>query len=206
MSDPGHRRSRLYEGREDALRPFVGHDGEAPSETAGEAPDPVEAAYARGVDDGRRAAEHDALERARSDLREHLAEIGRTLATLEDVRLRLIREGEARLLAIVVEATSRIVRQRLEDDDPIAARALREALDAAPKSKRLEARVHPDDAASVREALADALAGAELSVVEDGTVGRGGCVVDTGVGTLDATLGTATELVRDALSGGEETS
>ena len=61
MSDPGHRRSRLYAGREDALRPFVGREGEAvPQDSA--APDPVEAAYARGVEDGRRAAERDALD------------------------------------------------------------------------------------------------------------------------------------------------
>jgi len=48
--------------------------------------------------------------------------------------------------------------------------------------------LHPDDAALVREQLADTLAAGGWRVIEDATITRGGCRLNTLASELDATV------------------
>jgi flagellar biosynthesis/type III secretory pathway protein FliH len=79
------------------------------------------------------------------------------------------------------------------------------ALDACrPRGDWVRVRVHPDDAAAVaarRDALVSrAPRAAVLEIVEDETVGRHGCVIETPVGRVDARLETQLAALERALT------
>lgn len=82
---------------------------------------------------------------------------------------------------------------------------VRTALETARARRQLVVKVHPDDAAAVTEArprLAAALAAnAVLTVRPDATIPRGGCQIDTEVGTIDARLDAQLAAIERALIG-----
>ena len=65
----------------------------------------------------------------------------------------------------------------------------------ARRAKRVVLRLHPEDAPVIR--ASEAFSGA--TVVEDDTLQRGDCVVDTELGVMDGTLRVRIEALQEAL-------
>lgn len=166
------------------------------------APDPVAAAAAeaarRGYAEGRAAGEAELA----AAIAEFHGRAAAALSRLSDLEAAKVRELEHRLLELALAAASRVVRERIEADDPVAVRALREALDALPASAEVRVRLHPDDAESIGRETESEVARGRIVLVPDPSIARGGCVVESSVGTVDATLGHALESVRSAARGG----
>lgn len=203
MAGPKRAR-RIREAADPLGRPFevaISPDSATP---AAEPPDPVALARAeaaeRGREEGRRRGEEE-FEREVADFRKQMARTLDRLAELESaMRLRY----EEVLLEIALEAASRIVRERIDSGDPVAARALREAFEHVPVGEGLRARLHPGDLDAVARELAQVIDRGGIELVEDPAVSPGGCVLDGETGTVDATLETATDLVREAARGAED--
>ena len=193
---PNRPESRLRDGDDNVDRPF--DVGPANGDSAA---DPVAAAVAeareRGYREGRQNAEKELgreLERARR-------EIAASLQRLAQLEESLGRRHEALLLGVTIEAASRLLRQRVESGDPVAARALAEALEAIPRQGAIKARLHPDDEPFVRELVRSEIEAGRIELVADESVSRGGTLVESDAGTIDATLETAEAAVRSALVG-----
>jgi flagellar biosynthesis/type III secretory pathway protein FliH len=137
-------------------------------------------------------------------LRAEAAEAGREegLRALEGRRAEVEAEA-ARLRAEAVEgAEEEIVRLALEvagsvlalavQDERAALESARRALARARGRKELAARVHPADAAALRAAapalLASAPRAGRLEIQEDPAVGRGGVLLETEAGSVDARI------------------
>jgi type III secretion protein L len=96
---------------------------------------------------------------------------------------------------LAVRMAEKILGRALElNDDVVTGIAARALASARTRAGVVTLRIHPGDRAAVEAArpeLAARLAAAvELRVVDDPTVSRGGCVVDTPAGRLDARLET----------------
>jgi len=199
--DESRKPSRILH-RPDALPAFRQPAAEA-AESAESAESAVDDAVAAGRAEGYRAGRElaaaelaEELERARTELATSLQRLA-TLETQQTSRL------EARLLEITLEASSRITRTRIEAGDPVAARALKEALTTLPQSGPVRARLHPDDAESIRESLRRELDSGRLELVSDETLRRGGVIAETDAGRIDATLDAAEEALETAISSDE---
>lgn len=190
------RRSRILEGLEDPRRAFPPGTVEDDVE---DGVDPAEEAYRRGLQDGREQA----MQEMEAELAERHREIQEALKQLAVLEETLTADHENRLLEVTLEAASRIVRERIENGDPIAVRALREAMESLPRSTTLKVRLHPQDMEHAAATLAKEIESGKVEVVEDDAVSRGGCFVETPVGKIDATLETAEQAVRDAVTGEE---
>lgn len=166
------------------------------------APDPVAVAAAeaarRGYSEGRAAGEAELA----AAIEEFHARAAEALSLLSDLQAAKVRELEHRLLEVALAAASRVVRERIDAEDPVAVRALREALDALPASAEVRVRLHPDDAEPIGRETESEVARGRIVLVPDPSVARGGCVVESDVGTVDATLGHALDAVRSAGRGG----
>ncbi|MBL8301134.1 MAG: flagellar biosynthesis protein [Ideonella sp.] len=96
--------------------------------------------------------------------------------------------------AIAVSATHlarQIVRTELQARPELVAMVAGEALDTLLLSARhITLRVHPDDQVLVTQGAADVLAARGARVIADTTVARGGCLVDSDIGSIDATMET----------------
>jgi flagellar biosynthesis/type III secretory pathway protein FliH len=108
---------------------------------------------------------------------------------------------------IALAMAEKIIGRTIELDSTVMADIARQALEGArARGGVLLLRVHPEDWAAVeaaRPALAARLAKAvELRLVSDETVGRHGCVVESGAGRLDARLETQLAALDRAAFGG----
>ncbi|MDQ6628939.1 MAG: FliH/SctL family protein [Pseudomonadota bacterium] len=93
--------------------------------------------------------------------------------------------------ATAVSLAAQILRGELVQNPAVAARVAEEALEALLLNARhITLRVHPDDQALVAEGAADIIAARGARLIADASVSRGGCLVDSDIGSIDASLET----------------
>jgi flagellar assembly protein FliH len=117
------------------------------------------------------------------------AQIGALLTSL-DAELGSLQQDMARTLAIAATHLARtIVRSELLAQPQLVAAVAQEAIDTLLLSARhITLRVHPDDHAFVAQGAADVLAARGARLLADATLTRGGCLVESDIGVIDATI------------------
>jgi flagellar assembly protein FliH len=117
------------------------------------------------------------------------AQIGAVLAAL-DTELGGLQQDMARTLALAAtHLARRIVRDELATQPALVAKVAQEAVDTLLLSARhITLRVHPDDHGFVAQGAAEVLAARGARLVADATITRGGVVVVSDIGVIDATL------------------
>lgn len=103
-----------------------------------------------------------------------------------------VQQEMARTLAVTAMQLARqIVRSELAARPDLVATVAQEALDTLLMSARqITVRVHPDDHALVEQGAADALAQRGARLLADPTITRGGCLVESDIGVVDAAIAT----------------
>ncbi|MES1163277.1 MAG: FliH/SctL family protein [Rhizobacter sp.] len=103
-----------------------------------------------------------------------------------------LQQDMARTLAITAAHLARqIVRSELALRPDLTAQVAHEAIDTLLLSaKHITLRVHPDDHAFVAQGAADVLAARGARLLADSALTRGGCLVESDIGVIDATLET----------------
>jgi flagellar biosynthesis/type III secretory pathway protein FliH len=134
---------------------------------------------------------------------EGLARAAAALTAAAAERDRLLASAEPELVRLALAVAGKVVAGELALAPEVVARIAAEALAAARDRREVVLRVHPADAGLLRaeeprllEALSRARA---VAVREDPAVGRGGVVVETEAGTVDARIETRLEALRRAL-------
>ena len=159
----------------------------------------VAEAYARGLADGRLAAEDAARER----LRTAVEGAERALAELRAGEARWTGALEDNVCALAVAVARQIVGRELRGDAETVGELVRRAVQEFPVDQPLVIRVHPADLAMLSESGADAdvASGRAARWLGDERVGRGGCVVEGRDRIIDGRVDTALERVYRRLTG-----
>lgn len=94
------------------------------------------------------------------------------------------------LASLAAEAAGRLMQEQLSLEPQRALTIVQQVLDQALASTDLRLHLHPDDRETVRSYLdsSDAMVPAELQIIADPSVERGGCRLETRHGEVDATL------------------
>lgn len=148
--------------------------------------------YRQGVDEARSQMTHvlEAAEAMASALSEQLDRLPDALA--------------AETGAMALEVAARVVRAELHARPERVLDVVRTAIRRATDRERLLVHVNPDDLAVVREGAPDMAARiggtGRLEVVDDPRIPRGGCIVETGGGDVDARLATQMSRMLEALA------
>jgi flagellar biosynthesis/type III secretory pathway protein FliH len=137
------------------------------------------------------------------------AEVTRIVAAVRTATEEVLHQARPTAVALAARMAARIVGRAVDVQPAVMTEIAAEALRASgARPGRVKLRVHPADRAAVvatRPALAARLAsGTALDIVDDPTVGRYGCVVDTTAGRLDARLATQLAVLEQALTGEPE--
>jgi flagellar assembly protein FliH len=154
------------------------------------------------------AAEAEAIQREAADtqarsVRTALRALAQAATSLEVRAVTPAAELRDAVLDAAVELTETMLDRELALATEPGLDALRRALDLVPSGRPVTARLHPSDAAAVRDALAAMPAGElgrELLVVADASVEPAGCVVECDASRVDAQLSTALARVREQLA------
>jgi flagellar assembly protein FliH len=124
----------------------------------------------------------DALATRVKQLDSILGLLGQPLAQLDA-------EVEKELLHLALAVGKQLARRELRIDPTQVIGIIRESLSQLPASARdIRVHLHPEDAATVRERLAEPTSERAWTVVEDPTLTRGGCMVRTENSQIDVRL------------------
>jgi flagellar assembly protein FliH len=117
------------------------------------------------------------------------SQVGGLLASIGS-QLDALQQEMARSLAAAATALARqIVRSELATQPACVAAVAAEAIDALLLSARhIVLRVHPDDHGLVAAGAAEVIAERGIRLVADPQIGRGGCLIDSDIGLVDATI------------------
>lgn len=101
-----------------------------------------------------------------------------------------LQQDMARALAVTAtQLAKQMVRAELHTRPELVATVANEALEALLLSaKHITVRVHPNDMAFVTQGAAEVLAARGGRVISDATVAAGGCLVESDIGVMDASM------------------
>jgi flagellar assembly protein FliH len=157
----------------------------------------VDAAREEGLQKGHRQGYEEGYRDGLSALegfkKRHAEELGQRFAALIDAlgeQLQAVEhQAAAAVAASAVQLAGQVLRQALKSEPEQVAVVAREAVNAVMLSaSRIAVRVNPEDHAIVAQGAAEVLQARGARLVVDPSIQRGGCLVDTDVGSVDATL------------------
>jgi flagellar assembly protein FliH len=144
------------------------------------------------------------LEAGRQAQASRLEHLDRLMQTLTHPLAELDKEVEADLVELAIAIARQLLRDEYEVAPERIAAVVRDAIGLLPSAARVvRLRLHPDDAMLVREIVQLPEAVNDWHVVDDPSISRGGCVVDTETVRIDATVEARLESVLAALRSNE---
>jgi flagellar biosynthesis/type III secretory pathway protein FliH len=148
--------------------------------------------FARGRSDGEVSV--------RAEVATATAQLAGAAEAVASARAVALADLEAEVVELALSVAARILRTEAESGRDLAARLARVGLSRLGDCDRLSIRLHPEDVASVERAPGILREG--ISLVGDPAVGRGGAVVESEFGRLDARLEVQLEEIRRSLREG----
>lgn len=137
-------------------------------------------AWEKGYEEGRKAG--------KKDLDKELKRVGQVLKQLSAPLDDLDEQVEQELVELAVAIARQVIYRELRTDPGQIVAVVRESVEALPSSNtQIEVRLHPADAELLREEVGDAEDG-RWTLIEDGSVERGGCVVSDHNSRVDSRL------------------
>jgi flagellar assembly protein FliH len=158
-----------------------------------------EAAYEQGRCEGERALGEQLLQQ-----RNEMAELQNgVMNSLQQMLPQMIQETESALIQLALESAQKIV-GGLTIDSQMVEGVVREALRQVEDTSEISIQLHPDDLALLRKHHSPLLDGlpetGPLKFIGSPEVTRGGCIVQTRFGLIDARRETKWEQVRKAVT------
>jgi flagellar assembly protein FliH len=161
-------------------------------------------AFRRGFADGLATAERRAADLAAERIAAIEGERQQFLDALQRQLDALTERTEREALRLALAVAGVVVRREIALDPDTVLRRVREALRRVVGAESITLRVHPEDEALVRGQRTSLLGAAdslrELLVETDDSVERGGCIIESRAGNIDARITTALAQIERALS------
>jgi flagellar assembly protein FliH len=108
---------------------------------------------------------------------------------LGELRRLMIRQTERQMVQLALAIARRVVRREVTVDHDLTLMMARVALDRLGDSTSVVIRLHPDEyAATIGRPDGVPWSGSHVSVVADASVSRGGCLVESDFGYVDASV------------------
>lgn len=144
-------------------------------------------AYEKGFEQGQK----DGLALEERQLEEKGKQLDALFAGIRDLRGQIYSETEGELLNLSLLIAKKIIRSEVRTDPEVIIRTIRSSLQFLVDKSRLRIMVNPEDMEEVKRILPDLAGmtkGGKFQVVEDIAIERGGCVLESGFGRVNATL------------------
>jgi flagellar assembly protein FliH len=152
----------------------------------------------QGLEEGRAAA--------RAETSDAVDAIVELVESVREERHRVVESAEPEVVRLAMAIAERVVHEQIAIDPNVVVESVRHALMRLAGGEVVTLRVNPADLETIREhrdALASGSDVQHLRVVEDQRVDRGGVVVETEAGTIDAKISTQLREARRAIQSAE---
>lgn len=158
-------------------------------------------AYSLGTEDGRKKAFEDASQQ----IKDSIANLGELFGKLSQVKKNLFVENEQHLIHTVLYLAKGLILKEIKTDPSVITGVLSKALENAHSEEEITIKMNPEDHAFVK--TVEATAGnpfekvPKYKIEEVATISRGGCIVETNYGVIDAQIETRVEKLLGLLDG-----
>jgi flagellar assembly protein FliH len=155
---------------------------------------------AEGYRIGRESGYSDGMAAARAELADALMVVQAAALSAQRVRDQLLASTEHEIVELVIESVRTVIGTRVESDPTFVLQTVEHALQRLGNQNVVRLRVNPADLSVVASHL-DTRGGAvqPFEVFGDGSIGIGGCIIDTAAGEIDARLDVQLEALTRAL-------
>jgi flagellum-specific ATP synthase len=130
--------------------------------------------------------------KARSKSEPFLEMLGKAKAALTDHRRGIQTTSLRSAVALAVAMAGRIVAHEIQRRPAISQSIVRNALNMAAGYDRVKIKIHPEDGPSISRIIDGGPSGADfcgrVEVLKDRSIQRGGCLIETDFGTIDARI------------------
>ena len=144
-------------------------------------------AYEKGFLQGQK----DGLDLEKKQMKEKGRQFETLFSELSGLKARIHSETGEELLKLSVLLAKRIIKEEVKTDMHIIRRTTRSALKFVAEKSNIRILIHPDDMEAVKELLPELSAvnkRAEFQIIEDNAIEKGGCILETGFGKINATI------------------
>jgi flagellar assembly protein FliH len=157
-------------------------------------------AFAKGYEQGERAGAEAAAQRGEAILRR----LTQTVEELATLRAEMIHQTERQMVQLALAIARRIVHREVSLNQDLLIAMARVALDRLGDSAQVTVKLNPEEFQATGAARVAQLGAAHVAVVSDPRVPRGGCRVESSLGTMDAGVDAQLQEIAYALLGGDE--
>jgi flagellar assembly protein FliH len=154
-------------------------------------------AFAKGYAQGERAGVEAGGKRTEAMLRR----VAQTLEDLSQLRRTIVRETERQMVQLALALARRIVTREVTLDPTLVAAMAHVALERIGETAPATIRLHPDDYVIVAGQRGEQWEGAQVRILPDPAIARGGCHVESAFGVVDGSLDAQFEEMTRALLG-----
>jgi flagellar assembly protein FliH len=159
-------------------------------------------ARTRGHDEGYAAGKA----AADAELTEMTATMRELIESARAQRHEIIETAEPELVRLAMAIAERVIHRQIADDPNVVVENVRQALTRLVSREMVTLRVNPADLETIRQHRDSIVTSSDvehLRIVEDQRVDRGGVVVETDAGTIDAKVATQLREARRAIAADE---
>lgn len=162
--------------------------------------------YQTGFKQGHTAGYKAGTEAGQHDVNQQLTYLSQILSTLNSPLEHLDSEMEQSLVALVTTVARQVIRREIKTDPEHVIGAVRAALEVLPvNDRKIKINLHPQDIELVKKGLSLDDDEGHWRWIEDPTLSRGGCRIETANTLIDASVEARLESVINKLLGGERT-
>ena len=160
-------------------------------------------AYQKGYDVGREVG----FKKGQSEVRRLIDRLGTIVGQAIDVREDIIAASEKQMVDMILMIARKVIKDEVVERKEVVLNNIREALRRIKDRDRVNIRVnfadlelttaHKDELIKMMESLR------KVNIYEDSRVDRGGCIIETDVGSIDARISTQLKEIEEAIRNAE---
>jgi flagellar assembly protein FliH len=159
--------------------------------------------YQRAYNEGRETARREMLEEVEAHINAGREQLHTLVESLQTQYATFQKRAEHSAVELAVGMAELILKRELASDREIVLKQIHEALKRVLGVDRIKLRVSPGDEQLVREQrtaiMAESDSVREMVIEADDTISRGGCIVESESGNVDALLSTQLKKIEEAL-------
>lgn len=144
-------------------------------------------AYEKGFEQGQK----DGLALEKRKMEEVRKQIEEMLVGLRDLKPRIYAETEEELLKLAILVARKVIGEEIKNNSGIIGNTIKHAMKFLSDKRKVRIILNPDDMDEVKKLLPDISAitkGGHFQLSEDKAVSRGGCILETGFGRINACI------------------
>ena len=160
-------------------------------------------AYQKGYDAGREVG----FKKGQSEVRRLIDRLGTIIGQAIDVREDIIAASEKQMVDMILMVSRKVIKDEVVERKEVVLNNIREALKRIKDRDRVDIRVnfadlelttaHKDELIKMMESLR------KVNIYEDSRIDRGGCIIETDVGSIDARISTQLKEIEEAIRNAE---